>query len=186
MDGTKPQIIMGIDPGTYILGYGVIRVGKRHPEYVDMGVLDMRKIPEHFEKIAYIFREVSRLIGMYSPDVLSIESPFYGKNPQVTLKLGRAQGAAITAALRRGIPVYEYAPRKAKLAITGIGAASKEQVSTMIQKILGVSIENKFLDATDALALAMCHFYRMTDPLADMHTSSGWETFIRNNPDRIK
>ena len=101
------------------------------------------------------------------------------------LKLGRAQGAAITAALRRGIPVYEYAPRKAKLAITGVGQASKEQVSIMIQKILGVTLENRFLDATDALALAMCHYYRMTDPLAEVKSSSDWKKFIEQNPDKV-
>lgn len=186
MDGTKPQIIMGIDPGTYILGYGVIRVGKRHPEYVDMGVLDMRKIPGHFEKIAYIFREVSRLIGMYSPDVLSIESPFYGKNPQVTLKLGRAQGAAITAAVNAGIPVFEYAPRKAKIAITGNGAASKEQVCIMSQKILDVSFRPEHLDATDALAIALCHYYQMTSPLVPSGAGSDWKKFIEAHPDRVK
>ena len=182
----KGITILGIDPGTNILGFGVIRAEKKKASFVDLGVVDLRKEKDHFSKLKKLCIEMESLLDLHRPDVLSVESPFYGKNPQVMLKLGRAQGAAITAALRRGIPVYEYAPRKAKLAITGIGAASKEQVSTMIQKILGVSIENKFLDATDALALAMCHFYRMTDPLADMHTSSDWETFIRNNPDRIK
>lgn len=182
----SPKTIMGIDPGTYILGYGVIRSGSRHPEYVDMGVLDMRKIGDHFSKIAYIYREVSRLIAEFSPDVLSIESPFYGKNPQVILKLGRAQGAAITAAVNAGIPVYEYAPRKAKSAITGNGAASKEQVCIMSQKILDVSLDPERFDATDALAIALCHYYHMKSPVLSSGAVSDWKKFIEANPGRVK
>lgn len=186
MDGQKPQIIMGIDPGTYILGYGVIRVGRKGPEFVDMGVLDMRKIKEHFSKIAFIYREVTRLVGEYSPDVLSIESPFYGKNPQIILKLGRAQGAAVTAAVNAGISVCEYAPRKAKVAITGNGAASKEQVSIMSQKILGVRLSPEHFDATDALAIALCHYYQSSGPVAAAGEKSDWKKFIAENPDRVK
>lgn len=186
VNGSGPQIIMGIDPGTYILGYGVIRVGCRRPEYVATGVLDMRHIREHFDKIAYIYKEVSRLIDEYAPDVLSVESPFYGKNPQVILKLGRAQGAAITAAVNAGLPVFEYAPRKAKVAITGNGAASKEQVCLMSQKILGVSLEPGHFDATDALAIALCHYFHLKSPFPAASSSSDWKKFIENNPDRVK
>ena len=115
-----------------------------------------------------------------------MESPFYGKNAQVVLKLGRAQGAAMLAATTRGISITEYAPRKAKVAVTGNGAASKTQVSTILQRILGIDIEEKFLDATDALAIAMCHYYQLSNPLAGMKSGGSWEKFIADNPDRIK
>ena len=131
---TKSKIILGIDPGTNILGYGVISVDSKGPHYVDMGVFDLRKIKDPFEKLANIFAGVSELIEEHHPDELAVESPFYGKNAQVILKLGRAQGSALTAAVMKGIPVAEYAPRKAKIAICGNGAASKEQVAMMIQK----------------------------------------------------
>lgn len=183
----KESTILGIDPGTNILGYGVIRVdisGK--PHYMDMGVFDLRKIKDPFEKLANIFAGVSELLETVRPDALAVESPFYGKNAQVILKLGRAQGAALTAAVMRGIPVAEYAPRKAKIAICGNGAASKEQVSMMIQKTLGVQLNPEHLDATDALAIALCHFYQENNPLASIGSSGGWEKFLADNPDRIK
>lgn len=180
------RIIMGIDPGTMILGYGVILVDKRKTHYVDMGVVDLRRERDHFAKLNTIFTEVGRLIERYSPDDLAVEAPFYGKNPQVMLKLGRAQGAAISAAIARNIPVFEYAPRKVKMAITGMGAASKEQVALILQKSLGVTFNTGFLDASDALAIAMCHFYQLINPLSDMDNSTNWEQFIKNHPDRIK
>ncbi len=183
---TKEKIILGIDPGTNILGFGVIAVDSRGPRYVDMGVFDLRKIKDPFEKLANIFAGVSELIEVHHPDELAVESPFYGKNAQVILKLGRAQGAALTAAVMKGIPVAEYAPRKAKIAICGNGAASKEQVSMMIQKTLNVTLEAKFLDATDALAIALCHHYQLSNPLAGMSGKTDWKKFIENNPDRIK
>ena len=182
----KPEIILGIDPGTNILGYGVISVDSKGPHYVDMGVFDLRKIKDPFEKLANIFAGVTELLDEHQPDELAVESPFYGKNAQVILKLGRAQGAAITAAVMRGIPVTEYAPRKAKIAICGNGAASKEQVSVMIQKTLKVDLDPKYLDATDALALALCHHYQMTNPLAGVGGKSDWKKFLENNPERIK
>lgn len=177
---------MGIDPGTNILGYGIISVGQKGPVFVTMGTLDMRKEKDVFKKLDTIFVGTGRIMDMYHPDYVAIESPFYGKNPQVMLKLGRAQGAAITAALHRGIPVHEYAPRKAKIAITGTGAASKEQVCNMICRILGMDQEPEYLDATDALALALCHYYQLTSPLAEVKSSSDWKKFIADNPDRIK
>lgn len=186
MNRNLNKIIMGIDPGTNILGYGVIAVGQKGPEYVTMGTMDMRKEKDPFKKLDTIFTGLGRLMDMYHPDYVSIESPFYGKNPQVILKLGRAQGAAITAALHRGIPVHEYAPRKAKVAITGVGSASKEQVCNMIRKILGIGIEPDHLDATDALAIALCHYYQLMNPLADVKPSSGWKKFLADNPDRVK
>lgn len=184
MGGSKT--ILGIDPGTNILGYGIISVDSKGPHYVDMGVFDLRKIKEPFEKLANIFAGVNELIGTWHPDELAVESPFYGKNVQVVLKLGRAQGAAITAAVMNGLPVAEYAPRKAKIAICGNGAASKEQVAMMLQKTLRVDLDPKFLDATDALAIALCHHYQMSSPLAVTGGKSDWKKFLENNPDRVK
>lgn len=183
---TKEKIILGIDPGTNILGFGIIRVDTKGPHYVTMGVFDLRKIKDPFEKLANIFAGVNELIEEYKPDELAVESPFYGKNAQVVLKLGRAQGAAITAAIMHGIPVAEYAPRKAKIAICGNGAASKEQVSVMIQKTLKVVLDPKHLDATDALAIALCHHYQISSPLAAVGGKSDWKKFLADNPDRIK
>ena len=183
---TKDKIILGIDPGTNILGFGVIGINSKGPYYKDMGVFDLRKIDDPFEKLANIFAGVSELIEEHQPDELAVESPFYGKNAQVILKLGRAQGAALTAAVMRGIPVAEYAPRKAKIAICGNGAASKEQVALMIQKTLNVSLNPKYLDATDALAIALCHHYQMSNPLAGAGGKTDWKRFLTENPDRIK
>lgn len=182
----KQRIIMGIDPGTNILGYGVILVEDKHVQFVDMGVLDLRKEKDHFMKLLRIFREVGELMDRYSPDDLAIEAPFYGKNPQVMLKLGRAQGSAISAALCRQIPVFEYAPRKVKMAITGRGDASKEQLKLLLSKTLKTELDNKYLDASDALAIAMCHFYQLSNPMADLEASTSWKSFVEAHPDRVK
>lgn len=176
---------MGIDPGTLILGYGVILVDARKVQYVDMGVLDLRKEKDHFSKLSRIFKEVGALMDTYHPNDLAIEAPFYGKNPQVMLKLGRAQGSAISAALSRDIPVFEYAPRKVKMSITGRGAASKLQVATILQNILKVEFTTKYMDASDALAIAMCHFYQLTSPLSDTSASTSWEAFVKSHPKRV-
>lgn len=159
------KIIMGIDPGTNILGYGVVAIFDTKPEYVTMGVLNLKKLKDHFLILQTITKEVSRLIERYTPDEMAVEAPFYGKNPQVMLKLGRAQGAAITAALMKDIPIHEYAPRSVKLAITGKGAASKEQVASMVKHIFEINVEQKYNDATDALAIALCHYYHTTSPV---------------------
>ena len=151
-----------------------------------MGVFDLRKIKDPFEKLANIFAGVTELLDVHNPDELAVESPFYGKNAQVILKLGRAQGAALTAAVMRGIPVAEYAPRKAKIAICGNGAASKEQVAMMISKTLKVNLDPKYLDATDALAIALCHHYQLSSPLASLGGKSDWQKFLADNPERIK
>lgn len=182
----RQRTIIGIDPGTNILGFGVIRIDASGPVYVDMGVFDLRKIRDPFEKLANIFAGIEEILATYSPDEMAVESPFYGKNAQVILKLGRAQGAAITAAVVKGIPVTEYAPRKAKIAVCGNGAASKSQVSIMIQKTLGVELDPKYLDATDALAIALCHYYATSNPLARTGGSSDWKKYIEEHPDRIK
>lgn len=183
---TETTTILGIDPGTNILGFGVIRVEGRKPFFLDMGVVDLRKEKDAYGKLRRIYSEIGAVCDKYSPDEMALESPFYGKNVQVVLKLGRAQGAAMLAAATRNIPITEYAPRKAKVAVTGNGAASKVQVRTILQRILRIDIEEKFLDATDALAIAMCHFYQMTSPLAGIKSSGSWEKFVADNPDRIK
>lgn len=186
MHPSGQRIIMGIDPGTNLLGFGVILVDSRKVHYVDMGVVDLRGRKDHFVKLKEIFSSVSGLIDRYSPDDLAIESPFYGKNIQAMLKLGRAQGMAIAAALSRDIPVFEYAPRKAKMAITGNGAASKEQVALILERTLKVEFNNRFMDASDALAIAMCHYYQLTNPLLSVSASTDWASFIKANPDRVK
>lgn len=183
---SRSRTILGIDPGTNILGYGIISVDSKGPHYIDMGVFDLRKITDPFEKLANIYAGVGELLDQYQPDELAVESPFYGRNAQVILKLGRAQGAAITAAVIRGIPVTEYAPRKAKIAICGNGAASKEQVAMMIGKTLKVDLKPEYLDATDALAIALCHHYQMHSPLAGKNSAGDWKKFIEQNPKRIK
>ena len=168
------------------MGFGIIRVdegGKAH--YVDMGVLDLRRMPDPYQKLEIIFEKVGALCDLYNPDDLAVESPFYAKNAQVIFKLGRAQGAAMIAAISRNIPVYEYAPRKAKMAICGNGAASKEQVAMIVQKTLGIDIRTKFLDATDALAIAMCHYYQLTNPLSSTSASTSWEKFVAAYPERV-
>ncbi len=182
---SKQRIIMGIDPGTQIMGYGVILVDDKKCHYVDMGVIDLRKETDHFQKLKRINCEVGELLEKYTPDDLAIEAPFYGKNPQVMLKLGRAQGAAIAAALQRDIPIFEYAPRKVKMAITGQGAASKEQVKTILERTMDVTLDIKFLDASDALAIAMCHFYQLKNPLSDTSASTSWKSFVAAHSDRI-
>jgi len=187
MSSTKERIILGVDPGTNILGYGVIRIDeKSKPHYVTMGVFDLRKIDNAFDKLANIFAGIGELIDEYHPADLAIESPFMGKNAQVILKLGRAQGAAIIAATAKGLNVTEYAPMKAKIAICGNGAASKQQVAMMVEKTLGIKVESKYLDATDALAIAMCHYYQLTSPLSSVKAATNWKKFIEANPERIK
>ena len=189
------KIILGIDPGTRILGFGVIHVLGREVKFVDMGVVNMKKVQDHFVTLKTILNEVTALIDKYNPDELAIEAPFYGKNVQVMLKLGRAQGAAMAAALQRDIPIFEYAPRSVKLAVTGKGAASKEQVALMARRIVNVDFPQEYLDATDALAIALCHYYHTTGLLAAVQGGGkklsgkgkgSWEQFVEANPGRVK
>ena len=182
----REQVILGIDPGTTVLGYGVIKTVGNKANLLTMGVVDFKDCETHYDKLNKIFTRITEVIKEFDPEILSIEAPFYGKNVQSMLKLGRAQGAALTAAVVRGIPVAEYAPRKAKIAICGNGAASKEQVSMMIQKTLKADLDPKHLDATDALAIALCHHYQMSNPLAGTSGKTDWKKFLENNPDRIK
>ncbi len=177
------RIILGIDPGTTNTGYGLIRASGNRPALITLGVIKLSKGDDHFVKIKRIFEETLALIDKYHPDELAIESPFYGKNIQSMLKLGRAQGAAISAALYRSVPVFEYAPRKIKMSITGRGAASKEQVAGMLGQILNFHEEEIILDATDGLAAALCHFYQSNKPSSDKAYNS-WKDFIGKNPGR--
>jgi len=181
----KERIILGIDPGTNITGYGVIRVAGNKPELITIGVIDLSKLGDHYLKLKHIFDRITGILDEYHPDELAIEAPFYGKNVQSMLKLGRAQGAAIAAALTRSLPIYEYAPRKIKMSITGQGAASKEQVAAMLMYILKFSETKMKLDATDGLAAALCHYFQSGN-LQSEKTYSGWKDFVRKNPGRIR
>lgn len=182
------RIILGIDPGTTIMGYGVIRCrGKSQIELVEMGALHMTKIKDHALKLKRIFDRVSALIESHAPDELAVEAPFFGQNVQSMLKLGRAQGVALAAALAHEIPVAEYAPRRVKQAVTGSGSASKEQVAGMVQRTLSIPHEDmpKDLDATDGLAVALCHHYQLATPKMQ-RGAGGWKAFLADNPDRIR
>lgn len=184
----KERIILGIDPGTTILGYGIIKCEGKSMEMVALGVLKLEKYSDHALKLQKIFERCIELIDGFHPDELAIEAPFFGKNVQSMLKLGRAQGVAIAAALSRQLPVNEYAPRKIKQSITGNGAASKEQVAAMLQRTLKIGSEAmpENLDATDGLAAAVCHFYQTSNPAAAGGTREGWKSFISKNPGRVK
>ena len=161
----KERIILGIDPGTNITGYGVIKTVGTVPELIAIGSVDLSKFDDHYLIIKHIFDRTIGIIDEYHPDELAIEAPFFGKNVQSMLKLGRAQGAAISAALTRSLPIFEYAPRKIKMSITGQGAASKEQVAAMLMNILKFDMKDIKLDATDGLAAALCHFYQTNNPV---------------------
>lgn len=183
----RERIILGIDPGTTVMGYGIIRVINNTPEVITMGVIHLSKLPDHYVKLKRIFDRVVSLIDEFHPDELAIEAPFFGKNVQSMLKLGRAQGVAMSAALSRDIPIFEYAPLKIKMSITGNGQAAKEQVASMLQMILKIPQENMLpeLDATDGLAAALCHFYQSNRPVQEKSYNS-WKDFIAKNPKRVK
>ncbi|MFN8210725.1 MAG: crossover junction endodeoxyribonuclease RuvC [Bacteroidales bacterium] len=181
----KERIILGIDPGTNITGYGVIKGTGNTPQLITLGSINLSKIDDHYLKLKKIFESTVELIEKHNPDELAIEAPFYGKNVQSMLKLGRAQGAAIAAALTRSVPIFEYAPRKIKMSITGQGAASKEQVASMLMNILHFRIDDVVLDATDGLAAALCHFYQGNNPLSEKSYNS-WKDFMSKNPGRVK
>lgn len=177
------KIILGIDPGTNVMGYGVIRVVGNKAQLVVMGIIDMRKENDPYLRLGKIFERVTGIIDEYLPDEMAIEAPFFGKNVQSMLKLGRAQGVAIAAAIHHDVPIHEYAPLKIKMAITGQGQASKEQVAGMLQRMLKISDNDmpKFMDATDALGAAYCHFLQMGRPETDAPHYSNWKDFaIRN------
>ncbi len=194
--------IMGIDPGTNYMGYGVLEICGKSVKAVILGEIDMHKIEDPYEKLSHIFSRVAALVDEYKPREVALESPFFGSNVQSMLKLGRAQGVAMAAALSREVDVFEYAPTRVKQAITGRGGASKESLAAMLKSILGVESPSKRLDATDGMAVALCHYYSISSPLIGVDRgakskglggavksssrkgSSSWEQFVKENPER--
>ncbi|MEI8201817.1 MAG: crossover junction endodeoxyribonuclease RuvC [Bacteroidota bacterium] len=179
------RIILGIDPGTLILGYGIIKCSGNAVQLICMDVLRLNKLTDQPIKLKKIFDTIVNIIDEHHPDELAIEAPFFGKNPQSMLKLGRAQGVAIAAALHRTLPVFEYSPRKIKQSVTGNGNASKEQVAAMLIKLLNLKTEPTSFDATDSVAAAMCHYFQRTDTTGTKSYSS-WKGFLSDNPGRKK
>ena len=179
------KIILGIDPGTTIMGFGLIKVVKKEMQFMQLNELHLKKYSDHYVKLKLIFERTIELIDTYHPDEIAIEAPFFGKNVQSMLKLGRAQGVAMAAGLSREIPITEYSPKKIKMAITGNGNASKEQVAKMLQSTLGLKELPKNLDATDGLAAAVCHFYN-AGRVSVGKNYTGWSAFVKQNPKKIK
>jgi crossover junction endodeoxyribonuclease RuvC len=180
----KEKVILGIDPGTNVMGYGVLHVNGEKISTPGLGVVQMKE-SDYGLKLKIIFEQTTKLIEEYNPDEFAVEAPFFGKNVQSMLKLGRAQGVAMAAALVKNIPIAEYSPRKIKQSITGNGAASKEQVAAMIKTLVNLEEIPKLLDATDGLAVAICHHFQSSNPLSGS-SKKGWDSFLKNNPDRIK
>lgn len=179
------KIILGIDPGTTIMGYGIIKVSGENVSLIDFNDFSLKKLDNHYLKLKKIFSSLTEIIDKYNPDEIAIEAPFFGKNVQSMLKLGRAQGVAMAAGLVKEIPITEYSPKKIKMAITGNGNASKEQVAKMLQSILKFDEIPKNLDSTDGLAAAMCHFFN-SKKISSLGTKfSGWQSYIKNNPEKI-
>lgn len=180
------KIILGVDPGTNVMGYGVLSVTGNKAQLLAMGVIELKKYESHYLRLGKIFERITSIIDSYKPDEMAIEAPFFGKNVQSMLKLGRAQGVAITAAIMRDIPITEYEPTKIKVAITGNGSASKQQVAGMLQRMLKISKEDMDvqLDATDALGAAYCHFIQMGMPKPE-HKFSSWKDYIKKNSNKL-
>lgn len=181
----EDKIILGIDPGTTVMGFGLIRIQQKKMVFLLLDELLLSKYDSHYLRLKKIFEKTLQLIDQYHPDEIAIESPFFGKNVQSMLKLGRAQGVAMSAGLSREIPIIEYAPKKIKMSITGNGNASKEQVAKMLQKLLKLDILPERLDSTDGLAAAVCHFYNMDNPVSE-EKYSGWSAYVKKNPKKVK
>jgi crossover junction endodeoxyribonuclease RuvC len=177
--------ILGIDPGTQIMGYAILEYYFGHSKVEALGVIKLKKITDHQDKLREIFLQTQELIETYRPSELAIEAPFYGKNIQSMLKLGRAQGVSIAAGITMGLNITEYSPKKIKQSITGNGNASKEQVAAMLQNILSIKMENDYFDATDALGVALCHLHQLSSMQAGSNKYSGWKAFLSDNPDKI-
>jgi crossover junction endodeoxyribonuclease RuvC len=182
----KEQIILGVDPGTTIMGFGILKVSGTKLEVLELNTVMLHKLNNHYLKLQKIFERSLQIIDEYNPDHLAIEAPFFGKNVQSMLKLGRAQGVVMSAALYRDIPITEYAPKKIKQSITGKGTASKEQVSFMLQQMLNLKTVPKDFDATDGLAAAVCHHLQSKNPLQQGKSYSSWDAFLKANPERKK
>lgn len=183
---TTDRIILGIDPGTTIMGYGLIHQKDKDIKLITFDIIKLGSLANQPVKLKKIFESVSIIINNYHPDEMAIEAPFYGKNIQSMLKLGRAQGVAMAAALNNNIPIFEYSPRKIKQSVTGKGNSSKLQVAAMLASLLSIKELPKYLDATDALAVAMCHYFQKTDNNNDAKGYSTWNSFVLQNPDRVK
>jgi crossover junction endodeoxyribonuclease RuvC len=200
---TEIYRILGIDPGTNYTGYGVLEVDGREVRAVVMGEIDLHKISDPYEKLRYIFDSVSRLVKEYQPREVALESPFFGQNVQSMLKLGRAQGVAMAAALSQEVDVFEYAPSRIKQAVVGLGSASKEQIAGIVMRTLHIETPPRKLDATDGMAVALCHYYSIASPInralggtkvkglggdkkARKRGTKSWEQFLRENPERVK
>ena len=183
---SEDKIILGIDPGTTVMGYGLIHVKKKEVTLINFGIIQLKKIDNHADKLKRILDRLNGLILEFKPDEMAIEAPFFGKNVQSMLKLGRAQGVAIAASLNHNVPYEEYSPRRIKQSITGKGGASKEQVAAMLQSILKFEEMPKYLDATDGLAVALCHHYSKGKGENNKNKSSSWAGFIQTNPKRLK
>ena len=181
---TSERIILGIDPGTTIMGFGLIKVVGKSMEFMQLNELKLSKYDDHYVKLKHIFERTISLIDTYHPDEIAIEAPFFGKNVQSMLKLGRAQGVAMAAGLSSEVPITEYSPKKIKMAITGNGNASKEQVAKMLQSLLQLKELPKNLDSTDGLAAAVCHFYN-SGSIKTTSAYTGWSAFIKQNEDRL-
>lgn len=186
-NGNAEKLIMGIDPGTNFMGYAIIRTTGRNsrPELVVSGVVDMKKMESPYLKLQRIFQRTLSIIDAYHPDELAIEAQFYGKNIQAMLKLGRAQGVAIAAALQRDIPVFEYAPKKIKISVTGAGEASKEQIALLLGKFMKMPERVSTLDETDAIAIAYCHHIQGNLPTTGGSKCKDWSDFVKQNPDKV-
>lgn len=185
----KSKRILGIDPGTNVLGFAVIDADRKKIQVVEIGVVTFAHISdEHTDKLKYIFEQVQDLIRQYKPEEMAIEAPFFGKNVQSMLKLGRAQGVAIAAGMVNHLMITEYMPKKIKRAVTGNGNASKEQVAGMLENILHTQFSERYFDATDALAVALCHWYQVSSPglAGRKKTYSNWKSFLKDNPNRVK
>lgn len=180
------RIILGIDPGTNIMGFGILGIEKNKTHLIEMGVFNLSKLEDHVIKLREIFIQTTAIIEKHKPDEMAIEAPFFGKNVQSMLKLGRAQGVVFGAALNKGLSVTEYSPRKIKQSVTGNGNASKEQIAAMLQNLLGIEANHKYLDASDALAVALCHYYQKNAKNSAGKSFSGWESFLKSNPHRKK
>ncbi|MEM0938586.1 MAG: crossover junction endodeoxyribonuclease RuvC [Bacteroidota bacterium] len=182
----KEKIILGIDPGTNVMGYGLIHSKGQKISILQFGVIHLNKYKNHEIKLKKIYDRISELIREFLPDEVALEAPFYGKNVQSMLKLGRAQGVAMAAALNKDIPINEYAPKRVKQSVTGNGNASKEQVAAMIENLLKLTNTPKLMDATDALAVAICHHFSTEIDGFRNKGGNSWKSFIVENPNRIK
>ncbi|WP_026905235.1 crossover junction endodeoxyribonuclease RuvC [Pedobacter glucosidilyticus] len=186
IEKSKERIILGIDPGTAVMGYGLVKETGNKLSLINLGIIKLDHLDDHPLKLQRIFERTSSLIEQYQPDCMALEAPFYGKNIQVMLKLGRAQGVAMAAGLAKNLPIFEYSPKKVKQSITGNGNAGKEQVAAMLQQLLAFKETPEFLDATDGLAVAVCHAFQKISTSGKSKTYSGWESFVKDNAKRVK